>query len=97
MSDKKLWDQYVEIEKERDELRTLLEVWREKTEWVQAGINDGTVPAKYLGVHRADVMKAEIDWLRSELKFAKAEVARLHDDIHEIIDGRDAIKARSVE
>jgi predicted DNA binding CopG/RHH family protein len=50
MSDKKLWDQYVALEKERD------------------------------------AMSAEVKRLSAELEFAKAEVARLHDDIHEMAD-----------
>lgn len=42
--------------------------WIDKTEWVQA---DTTLPAKYLGMHRADVLKDMI----SELEERCAELA----------------------
>ena len=32
--------------------------------------------------------------LEKELEFAKLEIANLHDDIHELIDERDALRAK---
>ena len=43
-------------EKERDSYKLAFSEYSEKTEWVQRGVDDGTVSAKYLGWHRADVM-----------------------------------------
>lgn len=40
--------------------------WSEKSEWVQDEISAGTLPAKYLGYHRADIVHAEITRLRAE-------------------------------
>ena len=36
--------------------KAALEEWWQKTEWVQHGINDGSIPPTYLGWHRADAM-----------------------------------------
>jgi hypothetical protein len=41
--------------------------WIDKTEWVQERIDSGHLPAKYLGKHRADIMRAEVDRLRATL------------------------------
>lgn len=49
-------DRLEEEEKERDNYKFALSAYVGKTEWVQLGINDGTVSPKYLGWHRADVM-----------------------------------------
>lgn len=40
--------------------RTAFKEWIDKTEWVQA---DTSLPAKYLGVHRADILKDMISEL----------------------------------
>lgn len=45
--------------------------WHDKTEWVQA--ESATLSAKYLGCHRADVMRSLIDGLRAELAAIKAQ------------------------
>lgn len=42
--------------------------WLEKTEWVQAEINNWTLPMRYLGQHRADVIRAEVDALRARIE-----------------------------
>ncbi len=42
-------------EKERDNYKFALSEYSGKTEWVQQGINDGTISPKYLGRHRADI------------------------------------------
>jgi hypothetical protein len=51
-----LLDRLEAAEKERDSYKFAFIEYSEKTEWVQRGIDDGTVSAKYLGWHRADVM-----------------------------------------
>ena len=42
--------------------------WLEKTEWVQAEINNWMLPMRYLGQHRADVIRAEVDALRAKIE-----------------------------
>lgn len=71
-------DRLEAAEKERDNYKFAFSEYSEKTEWVQQGINDGTVSAKYLGWHRADVMsdllsaaEKERDALRAELDALK--------------------------
>lgn len=41
--------------------------WLEKTEWVQAEINNWMLPMRYLGQHRADIIRAEVDALRAKI------------------------------
>lgn len=48
-----------------DRLESAYLAWQEKTDWVQRGISDGSLSAKYLGWHRADILKAEIGRLLS--------------------------------
>ena len=43
-----------------------LTVWLDKTSWVQDESSAGKLPGNYLGMHRADVMRAEIERLRKE-------------------------------
>lgn len=50
--------------------RTAYNEWVAKTEWVQA---DTTLPAKYLGMHRADVLKGMISELLDRLESAEKE------------------------
>jgi len=59
-----LRSQHAEIER----LRFCFNEWLSKTEWVQEGIQEGTLHAKYLGFHRADVISMEIDRLKVEIK-----------------------------
>jgi len=56
--------QHAEIER----LRFCFNEWLSKTEWVQEGIQEGTLHAKYLGFHRADIISMEIDRLKVEIK-----------------------------
>lgn len=53
-------EQQAEIEK----YKTAYLEWSEKTEWVQKAITANSLPVKYLGWHRADILKAEIERLR---------------------------------
>lgn len=39
--------------------------WLDRTEWVQTESSTGNLPGSYLGMHRADVMRAEIERLRA--------------------------------
>lgn len=50
--------------------RTAYNEWIAKTEWVQA---DTTLPAKYLGMHRADVLKGMISESLDRLEAAEKE------------------------
>ena len=60
-----LLDRLEAVERERDSYKFAFSEYSEKTEWVQQGINDGTVSAKYLCWHRADVLS---DLLRAAEK-----------------------------
>ena len=61
---------------ERDKLRAEFErlsrfeaaynEWQDKTEWVQTAVSTGALPARYLGMHRADVLRAEVEALRKD-------------------------------
>lgn len=55
--------------------------WLEKTEWVQAEINNWTLPMRYLGQHRADVIRAEVDALRAEVKDRNEVIALLQNEL----------------
>ena len=69
-----LLDRLEAVEKERDSYKFAFSEYSEKTEWVQQGINDGTVSAKYLCWHRADVMS---DLLRAAEKERDALRAKI--------------------
>jgi hypothetical protein len=71
-----LLDRLEAVEKERDSYKFAFSEYSEKTEWVQQGINDGTVSAKYLGWHRADVMS---DLLRAVEKERDALRAKIEE------------------
>jgi len=70
---------YRKARDERDAHKAAFEGWHQKTEWVQQGINDRSIPPTYLGWHRADVMT---DMLKSSKKL-----------IEELQDERDALRA----
>ncbi len=76
-----LLDRLEAVEKERDSYKFAFSEYSEKTEWVQQGINDGTVSAKYLCWHRADVMsdllravEKERDALRAKIEAMERQV-----------------------
>ncbi|CAD5376770.1 hypothetical protein OF001_U170067 [Pseudomonas sp. OF001] len=52
---------------EVDRYRAAWDLWHEKTEWVQQAITEGALPARYLGMHRADILRAEVERLRALL------------------------------
>lgn len=95
-----LLDRLEAAEKSRDDLLACLGEWLDKTKWVQQGANEGTISAKYLGLHRADVMSSLLGEAEKERDFAKAEIARLHDDIRELTPSANGAangKARNVK
>ena len=55
-----------------------LNEWLDKTEWVQKEIN--TFPVSSLGMHRADVMRLEIERLRKLLSAAPPPPPKLSDE-----------------
>jgi hypothetical protein len=62
--------------------------WHDKTEWVQA--ESPSLSAKYLGCHRADVMRDIIDSLRAE----NAELLRVVKDVRwRVWDTTDQLQA----
>ena len=68
-------------EKERDELLAGLDEWIDKTEWVQRGINEGTISAKYLGLHRADVMTSLLGEAEKERDALRAKISEECDEL----------------
>lgn len=61
----KLRAQVEQLQATVDRLESAYLAWQEKTDWVQRGISDGSLSAKYLGWHRADILKAEIERLQT--------------------------------
>ena len=64
-------------EKERDGLRHCFNEWISKTEWVQRGINAGTISPKYLGLHRADVIASLLGAAEKERDALRAKTAEM--------------------
>ena len=103
-----LLDRLEAAERERDSYKFAFSEYSEKTEWVQQGINDGTVSAKYLGWHRADVVadllsaaEKERDALRAKVSDLAINVEYLgnlkksyEELIGELQGERDALRAR---
>ena len=96
-----LLDRLEATEEERDGLHHCFNEWIDKTEWVQRGINKGTISPKYLGLHRADVIASllgaaekERDALRAELDALKTQepVAWLHETRRDSDVVTDAVK-----
>ena len=72
-----LLDRLEAAEKERDGLRHSFNEWIDKTEWVQRGINEGTISPKYLGLHRADVMASLLGEAEKERDALRSKVAEM--------------------
>ena len=64
----RLHDDIHELTDERDTYKAAYNEWIAKTEWVQDELTRSKLPAKYLGMHRADVIKTEIDSLRARIE-----------------------------
>ena len=69
-----LLDRLEAAERERDSYKFAFSEYSEKTEWVQQGINDGTVSAKYLGWHRADVVADLLNAAEKERDALRAKI-----------------------
>ena len=63
--------------KECESYKAAYNDWADKTEWVQQGFNEGTISAKYLGMHRADVMARLLDEAAKERDALRAKVAAM--------------------
>ena len=63
----RLHDDIRELTDECDTYKAAYNEWIAKTEWVQDELTRGKLPAKYLGMHRADGIRAEIMRLRKEI------------------------------
>ena len=96
-----LLDRLEAAEKSRDDLLAGLGEWLDKTKWVQQGVNEGTISAKYLGLHRADVMSSllgeaekERDALRAKVNEMERQepVAWLHETRRDSDVVTDAVK-----
>ena len=72
-----LLDRLEAAEKERDALRNCLDEWFDKTEWVQQGVNEGTISAKHLGRHRANVIASLLDEAKKERDDLRVKVAEM--------------------
>lgn len=66
-----------DLEAERDSLKFALSEWFDKTEWVQQELSAGLLPAKYLGRHRADVMRPEVERLQAIVDRQEQQIAAL--------------------
>ena len=64
-------------EKERDIYKFGFNGFSEKTEWVQQGINDGTISTKYFGWHRADVMYDLLSAAEKERDALRAKITEM--------------------
>lgn len=69
-----LLDRLEAAEKSRDDLLACLGEWLDKTKWVQQGVNEGTISAKYLGLHRADVMSSLLGEAEKERAALRAKI-----------------------
>ena len=72
-----LLDRLEAAEKSRDDLLAGLGEWLDKTKWVQQGVNEGTISAKYLGLHRADVMSSLLGEAEKARDALRAEITAM--------------------
>ena len=70
-------DRLEAAEKECDACKAAYNEWTAKTEWVQQGFNRGAISAKYLGIHRADVMARLLDEVKKEREALRAKIAEM--------------------
>ena len=77
-----LLDRLEAAEKSRDDLLACLGEWLDKTKWVQQGSNEGTISAKYIGLHRADVMARLLDEAEKERDALRSLVVMRFDHDH---------------
>ena len=82
------------ISVECDTYKAAYSVWIAKTEWVQQGVNEGTISAKYLGLHRADVMARLLGEAEKEREMDEAHIADLMADLNRVGHENDALRAK---
>lgn len=75
-------DVVIDLLDERDRLKGAFDEWIRKTEWVQEVINNGTLPIKYLGWHRADIVALHIGELYGERAALREEIERLKSQLN---------------
>ncbi len=63
--------------------------WSDKTDWIQ---NKKDLPAKYLGWHLADVLKAEIERLTGDISENKDAVIMLAKDLSDMRHQRNQLQ-----
>ena len=74
-----------------------LDEWLDKTEWVQEKINSGHLGARYLGMHRADVLRY-LAYPNTVTGKAPAQPAQEPDAYQSgFYDGEKAARARCIE
>ena len=81
-----LIDRLEAAEKSRDDLLACLGEWLDKTKWVQQGSNEGTISAKYIGLHRADVMARLLDEAEKERDALRAKIEAMEKRLRLILE-----------
>ena len=89
-----LLDRLEAAEKSRDDLLAGLGEWLDKTKWVQQGVNEGTISAKYLGLHRADVMSSLLGEAEKERDALRAAVRHEADCVEACKSEIEALRAK---
>ena len=89
-----LLDRLESAEKERDSYKLAFIEYSEKTEWVQRGVDDGTVSAKYLGWHRADVMSDLLSAAEKERDNLRTENEGLVKDMNLLRNNNVVLRAK---
>ena len=92
-----LLDRLEAAEKSRDDLLACLGEWLDKTKWVQQGSNEGTISAKYLGLHRADVMARLLDEAEKERDNANAAAVNIALEAERLQCENDALRSELKE
>jgi hypothetical protein len=77
---------------DRDKWKAACTEWSNKTDWVRE--QQDSFPFQTLGLHRADVMKKEIDRLRAEKELWRAAAGLSRDQIQRIADSMLETPAR---
>ena len=81
-------------EKERDNYKSAYSEWTEKTEWVQRGITNGTIPPKYLRWHRVDVVADLLSAAEKDIALKERIIDSLGSTLNAVAGERDALLAR---
>ena len=81
-----LLDRLEATEEERDGLHHCFNEWIDKTEWVQRGINKGTISPKYLGLHRADVIASLLGAAEKERDALRSKNHQYEERLRKILE-----------